>query len=313
MLNKFYIDGHDAYRKFGIFITRGCYDGLVEYPPLKSVESNDWHEIDGIEPDLSSVAVDTKQFSICFASHNQMETGKFFELISDGAIHEFEFREIGRTYKLRLVNQQTLALAKKLELFTLQFAFDEPLAGYRYSDPKSGIYPLTGYELDGRDLHEYGISVLKGSMAEVLKSPAVKKNLLINLNRSHGAVYDGHQVTFDSKEVTLNCVMRATTLTEFWHNYDALLHDLVRIEQRSLTAERLLYVYETGYEYPCYYKSCSNGKFHTSKNNTWFEFSLTFVFTSFRLYGDDFLLATEDDILVVTEDNENYIDLSYEN
>ena len=43
-------------------------------------------------------------------------------------------------------------------------------------------------------------------------------------------------------------------------------------------------------------------------------FNLTLEFTVFRLGGTDYLLATEDGDLIVTEDGEYYIDLgTYEN
>ena len=56
-----------------------------------------------------------------------------------------------------------------------------------------------GYELDGKDLTDYGVVVLKGSTAEILKTPAVKKNLLQNFKRQDGAIYDGEVVKFQTK------------------------------------------------------------------------------------------------------------------
>ena len=46
--------------------------------------------------------------------------------------------------------------------------------------------------------------------------------------------------------------IEGTHFDEFWRNYNALLYDLTRPD------ERLLFVEYTGYEYPCYYKSCSS-------------------------------------------------------
>ena len=39
-------------------------------------------------------------------------------------------------------------------------------------------------------------------------------------------------------------------------------------------------------------------------------FDLTLVFTSFRVEGEEYLLASEDDMLIITEDGESAIDLS---
>ena len=96
--------------------------------------------------------------------------------------------------------------------------------------------------------------------------------------------------------------MKAASLTELWRNYNALLYDLVRPEQR------LLYSDETGNEYPCHYKSCSVSEFYAS-DKIWLKFTVTVCFISFRLEDDEFVLATETRELVVTEDGEFAIDL----
>lgn len=306
MTGKLYIDGIDVYSSYGVFITEDGYKELLAYPSLKTVDSNDWAEEDGIEPDLSSPVLDTREFNIKFAYHGTYARfGAFVEMLSDNAAyHVFDFREIGRTFQLRLVNQQNLSLAFNLGLFALKFADDFPLDGYNtYLEPLSTVTPQTGYELDGINFSDYGIHVLQGSEAEILKSPAVKKNLLQNIASQNGAFYDGEFVVFQTKEVKLKCLMRAETLSEFWRNYDAFLYDLVRPNERKL------YVDSTGYEYPCYYKSCSANKFCPA-NKIWFEFSLVLVFTSFRLDSEEFLLASEDNMLITTEENDYAINLS---
>jgi len=278
MIGKLYIDNKDAYSAYGVFITSGGYDELVEFPPLKNIESNDWPEEDGIEADLSQPSYDTKDFQISFASHGKNNVGGFLALLSDKAYHSFDFREIGRVYKLRLVSQPNLDLSvfKGMQVFTLQFANDFPIPeNYIYTAPQSTLVPTTGYEIDGLDFSKYGIYILKGSLAEVLKSSAVKKNLTQSFNRKNGVVYDGEIVVFQAKEVTLNCLMRARTIAEFWRNYDALLYNLVRPN------ERLLFVNYTQRGYSCYYKSCKITRFYPTEK-IWFEFELTFVFCSFR-------------------------------
>ena len=97
--------------------------------------------------------------------------------------------------------------------------------------------------------------------------------------------------------------MRAESLTELWRNYDALLHDLIQPE------ERLLSVRELEQDFPCYYKSCQVSDFFPD-GKIWLEFTLTLTFTgSFRLDDNDFVLATEDGIIVFTEDGENAIEM----
>lgn len=303
MTGTLYIDGKDAYVNYGVFITSGGYKELSCFPPLKAVSSIDWGEEDGVEPDLTDTKLDTKEVAITFAAHRAMLVGAFFDLISDRAYHTFDFREMERVYRLRLTTESTLNAKQHLQSFTLRFANDFPLSdGYSYQQPQSGLVAQSGYELDGRSLAEYGVLILQGSDAEIQKSPAVKLNLLHNVSSRHGATYDGEVVKFKSKEVKLSCLMRAKNLTEFWRNYNALLFDLVRPGERSL------YVDSTGYEYPCYYKSCSVTEFYPT-GKIWFKFDLTLVFTSFRIEDDEYLLASESGEWIMTEDGEFAIDL----
>jgi hypothetical protein len=296
MTGNFYIDDLGAYALYGVFITDGGYKDLVAYPSLKSVESNEWAEEDGEEFDLSAPVLGSRELSIRFACRGENEQfGAFVELLSNGAYHDFNFKEIGKTYRLRLVSQPNLSQVSTLGTFSLRFADDFPLSGYSYLAPQSGIVSQRGYELDERDLSEYGVYILQGSETEIQKSPAVKKNLLQDINSQAGAIYDGELVTFQTKEVKLNCLMRANTMSEFWRNYNALLFDLVRPE------ERRLYLDSTRYEYPCFYKSCSVSDFVPS-DKIWFSFSLILVFTSFRVNGEELLLASENDELIITED-----------
>lgn len=303
MTGMLYIDGKDAYLNYGIFITSGGYKELSCFPPLKAVSSIDWGEEDGVDADLSDPKLDTKEVAITFAAHQAMLVGALFELISDKAYHTFDIREMGRVYKLRLTSQSALDAKRYLQTFTLRFANDFPLPdGYAYTQPQSSLVAQEGYEIDGRPLSEYGVCVLQGSDSEILKSPSVKLNLLQNVSSRHGAIYDGEVVNFQSKEVKLSCLMRATTLAEFWRNYNALLFDLARPGERSL------YVDSIGYEYPCYYKSCNATEFYPT-GKIWFKFDLTLVFTSFRVEDDEYLLASEAGEWIITEDGEFAIDL----
>lgn len=319
MTGKLFIDGKDIYSLYGIFIVDGGYNELVNFPPLKSLDSNDWAEEDGAEFDLSAPVLDSRELNIKFAGVGMFHRfGTFINSLTDMAYHDFEFIDIGRSYKLRLTTQSALT-SKQLSYssFTLRFADDFPMnyEEHVYQVPSSSLVSLEGYELDDRSLSAYGITVLEGSLDEVLKSPAVKKNLLVNINSKNGATYDGEYVTFQTKDVKLNCLMRAASLQEFWRNYDSFLYDLIRRPDPKApydpgeTNERMLYVEDTGYEYPCYYKSCAVTNF-SPVGEIWFQFSLTLVFTSFRVSEEEFLLASEDGLLIITEDGEYCIDLS---
>lgn len=303
MSGRFYIDGKDAFTEYGVYVQEGGYNELVAYSALKQIKSNDWQEEDGIEADLSNPTLNTKEFSMKIVlSGADYRWGGFIELLSDKAYHVFDFREIERTYRLRLVSNPNLDAAAYIGFVTLKFADDFPLDEYTYAEPKSAIPQYGDYELDGKLFTDYGVRVLEGTLNEIEKSPVIKQNLLRNIGTNKGAIYDGKQVTYKTKDVKVNCLMRAKTLPELWHNYDALLYDLVRPEERHL------YVDETGYEYPCHYKSCSVSEFYASEK-IWLKFTITLVFTSFRIEDDEYLLASESGEWIMTEDGEFAIDL----
>lgn len=304
MIGRLFIDGNDTYLQYGVYVVSGGWNELVAYPPLKSVDSNDWQEEDGIEADLSDPVLNTREISVKFAFGGMFSRfAAFIELLSDGAYHEFNCAYIKRKYRLRMTQQPNFDLVKLMGTATIKFSDDFPLADYSYKEPKSGIMQSDDYGIDNVPLTKYGCRVLQGSLAEVMKTAAVKQNLLRNIETKSGAIYDGANVRFKSKDVKLSCLMRAETLDELWQNYDALLFDLIRPDERTL------FVSELEQDFPCCYKSCSVSNFFPD-GRIWLEFTLTLTFVhSFRLDDNDFVLATEDGIIVFTEDGENAIDM----
>lgn len=273
MTGRLYIDGHDAYLQWGVFVVSGGWNEAISYPPLKTPEVNDWQEEDGVEADLTDPKLDTKEVSIRFAySGVYKRCLTFIDTLSDGAYHEFNCASIGRRFRLRMTQMPNLDMVKNLGFITIKFNNDFPLDGYTYRTPQSRIMRAEDYLIDGIPFTDYGCRILQGSLAEILKAPAVKQNLLRNLSTQEGAEYDGHRVTFKTKDVKLNCLMRADTLDELWRNYDALLYDLIRPEERMLEVSELEQIF------PCYYKSASVTDFYP-EDRIWLAFTLTLVFT----------------------------------
>jgi hypothetical protein len=124
---KLYIDGRDAYRYYDVFVTDGGCKDLAKFPSLKKVDCNKWHEDDGEETDLSAVYLDSKEISITFAAHKKQRVDDFINVLSQTAYHEFDFREIQRKYRLRMMNQENLWIVQDLYVFTLKFIDDFPV------------------------------------------------------------------------------------------------------------------------------------------------------------------------------------------
>lgn len=316
MKGQFYIDDMDAYLRFGVFIAKDSYNELVAFPALKSVEANDWPEEDGKEFDLSSPALNTETVNIELAFTSGWKSADFLGLLSDMAYHDFRFTSLGRTYRLRLASQSSYELFPGLSTAKFTFSNDFPReAEYVYREPANALPIPKGYEIDERDLSDYGVLILEGSDEEICKSPTVKKNLLQDFKTRDGALYDGEFVKFQTKEVALKCLMRVPAMGEFWRNRDALLYDLTKLSIKRneagydyKDAERRFFFDKWYEEYPCYYKSCRTEEFEVA-NGVWWKFTLTLVFTSFRIEETDYLLASEADELIQTEDEEYYIDI----
>lgn len=316
MKGQLYIDGKDIFIELGVATLQGNYGELVAFPPSKTPDSNDWAEEDGKEFDLSAIALDSRELTLSFGFFSEWKYNNFVALLSDMAYHDFNFPHLGRTFRLRLSSQNSFEIYNTTQVSKFTFANDFPRpVDYLYREPVNSIPMPKGYEIDDKELTDYGVMLLKGSNAEILKTPTVKKNLLQNFKRQDGAIYDGEYVKFQTKDVNLKCLMRAPDFETFWRNRDALLHDLTKLSAKTddegyeyEDAERIFYVDEWSESYPCYYKSCKTVDFNPF-GGIWWEFTLTLVFTSFRFGDTEYLLASEAGEFIITEDEEYYIDL----
>lgn len=290
------INGIDAYLSYGVSIRKGGLNALINFPSIKPVEVNDWHEEDGEEVDLSEIKLESKAIDIHFILDRMRgKLNDFLSMLSNEPYSTFSIA--GRSYKLRMVDNPDLTLFNEFGLFSISFVDDFPISeDYVYSAPSSTISVSNQnvYKIDGRSLSEYGVVVLKG-YSEVRRLPSVKLNQRTDVSVIDGLIYDEEGlVVFNAKDVRLECLMRANSTSEFWRNYDALLYDLTQPE------ERILYVDATGVEYPCYYKSCSTIEFFRD-SGVWWRFNLTLRFTSFTIDGEEYLLASESGSIIITE------------
>lgn len=292
MIGKLYIDGNDVWTQYGVFVVQGGYNDLVAMPPLKDVESNDWHEEDGVEADLSSPVLNSREVSIKFAVSGVFSRFvAFMTMLSDGAYHDFNCVSIGRQYRLRLVNENSRKIIRPLETVTLRFADDFPArhiqrfevaartAQNHEATPASTTTQVDDYYIDGRRLTAYGARVLQGSLAEIVKKPQVKKNMYRNIKTVTGAIYDGVNVHYQTKDAKLNLLFRAATLEELWNNFDALLFNLTR------PYEHVLAVTATEEAFYCSYKSCSVQEFFPD-GQIWLMVRLTLTVYS-RVTSED--------------------------
>lgn len=275
MNGQFYIDAIDIPDTYGIFIAG--YDGILSFPQMKEPDKNDWAEQDGLEVDLLDPKLKSKEFEISFGTINKnADIDGLINLIIDGAFHSFEFTDLGINRLLRLVDSKKfVGTILELRLFTLTFSDDFPLGGYSYLEPVSNWFPQQGYRIDQKDLSAYGIAVLEGTDAQIMKLPAIKKNLSVDSISENGVVFDSQRVKFQAKDVKLNLLMRANTPAEFVRNYNAFLYDLVRPNEREF------YFSKNAGNYRCYYKNSEVGNILIG-TDIWCKFSVTLCFVAYR-------------------------------
>lgn len=268
-----YIDGVDAFTAYGISVSDLAYGDLACLPELKPVAFNDWHEKNGIEPDLSAPVIAAKSIAIPFQLLGTYENyDGFIAALSDGAYHLFNFAAIGLKKSLRLVSCGNLKTIGSLSSFTLTFSDDDPMKDYTYVVPSSRVDMLGDYLLDGIDFAVYGIRMLQGTMDSIKRRPDIKENLKRNISVKDGVIYDGENVVYKSRTAQLRCFMRAANAVEFWRNRNALLYDLTK------PGERILTVSELDKNIPCFYKGCSVSCFFPDSGKFWFEFTLSLEF-----------------------------------
>lgn len=300
--DKLLIDGRDAYEEYGVFVSQYDYKQLIQFASFKSLDSTDWGDTNGLEVDLTAPKLDARTLQIQFYIVNKRFAEDLFYDLSNGAYHSFEFKELGKTYTLRMTQNGSFSSCVRLGKLQLTFADDFPVM------PSETHYALgetevrqSGFQIDGVDVSQFGAYVLKDTEAEIRKAAAVKDNLKVSSGSVSGVLYDGSVVNFKEKDVTLKCLIDAPSVTEFWKRYNAFFTALVQPEKRVFFYPAL----ES--EYDCYYSKMQVTKFEILRSGkVWCEFSVTLSLTDYRPISQWVLLATEDGAIVTTEEATPY-------
>lgn len=297
-LRRCYINNVDIYAEYGVWITKGGYNNLISFPDLRDPEKNDWPEEDGIEVDLETPTLKEKEVTISFlASNPTIDVSMFIDFMCQPGYKVFVIPSLQHSWALRLSKHQSNTTYTGATSFSLNFIDDFPTRSDYYPIPAGGGTHLLGspFALDGIRLERYGILVTKAH-DEIIKTPTVKQNLTRSNSLMDGQKYDVETLHLNSKEVTLKCCLIASSVERFWECYDAFFNDLIKPGERSLYYDRTLG------EYPCYYKKTSGWKIWSLIGKVVVEFSLTLVFTRFRLGKIEYVLADETGAFIVTED-----------
>lgn len=311
------IDGVDI-DDYGMFILRGGDYDFLSFPDRKPPLTEDWYEHNGVDADLSEIYFQAKSVTMSF--YIKAETGtqlvsnwaRFRAVVTRSGYREVYIRDLDRTFRLRYVScpeyEHHGGLAKpgkKWSTLTINFSQDDPLQLFTNPDITSPVveYPNRAYvTLDGRDLGEYGILV-RECYSSMLAAPAIKEPLTREFERQNGLlVYPSPISTFDVKQVTVGCTMRATSMANFYRNYEALFN--------AVSAKRELLLSSYAGEDRCFYTRMVNFiKMRPFNTRILVKFDLVFTCLDTGLL--DFLLASEDGRYIVTEDGMHFIDMNY--
>ena len=253
------INGTDIYATYGAFVHLDGYKGLVEWPASKSVEYNDWQEIDGIDVDLSSLHFESKTFPLTFGVKGNADAmRRFYAFLCTSPTMTCNFASIGLERTLRVVGMTDLDYAFAFSAVIVNFADDDsPLEGYTYVAPSaSHVRANSAYTLGGKALSDYGITPLYGMLNKALIRPGVKPLLIRSTRFSDGATYDKNpklwngsawvisptvgEVTESAMELALTVGMTATSVASFWANYKAFLYDLTKQDENASALEKCL-------------------------------------------------------------------------
>ncbi len=274
------VDGVDTFARFGVFALETGLNDLLAYPPLKPVEANDWHEQEGIDADLSAPRLNGREVTIKIGATGELGAPQtiakieaFLAFLRQSVYRVFRFQFLGgREYTLRLVGEPNLTIAQALGFVTLKFADDDPLKGYTYRAPTSGVPKSYDYFVDRWTLTDYGARVTEGTLAEFARRADVKVGLTRNIATAHGVIGDARgAVRQKSKEAKMRLHFRAETFAELWRNYDALLYDLTRPGARTIRVRDL-----GNRDYQAYYKSAQVTAFFPD-DRPWLDTTITLV------------------------------------
>ena len=270
--NRLYINGNDAFLRYGVLLAQGGINDLLKYPTRKAYLYNDWFEQEGIDADLSEPLFEPKEVNLTFYASSDSNLEEFVTDLTRSVYHTFEDKLLKRTFKLRLIRQTAVSLMNGFYFTTIAFADDftaEEMTKSSSYPVSSALLPDTGYSIDGVNLKDFDVAVLQGTDESLRNIVDVKQNVLHSSKYSNALVYDDEQgyLTPTAKDATLKCLMRAENLEDLWNNWQALFSLLTRQGYRTLGRENLQ-------SYMFVYKSCEIALFYPT-DKIWLEFNLT--------------------------------------
>lgn len=294
-----YIDGVDIFSEYGVFVANGGLRELIALPPFKKVDVVEWPEYDGEEVDLTAPVFDTRKFNIKLATRNYSRFDDFVDMLIDGAYHDFEFEDIGKTYRLRLVSNPNLSSLRQLGVFDLSFADDFPmdLSDASFEPNGDNLVRVQDMRIDNINLAQYGVQVIQGTKESLNKRADIRQNWTVSSTFVGGVIYDGEEVRSRARDAVIKLFIRTNTLAEFWERYYGLF--------KAVCASGMRVISFLGMDYHCYYRKCSVPEFEVIRGGVWCKIDLTMRISTTN--ETEWMLSTEDGIAIRSEEEDDII------
>ncbi|GJH39881.1 hypothetical protein RCZ04_04310 [Capnocytophaga sp. HP1101] len=244
-------------------LVEGSIASLLSYPALKVPNKSDWAEENGTEYDLDSPQLSAKELTLQLllpeSKYSQLVT-----LLTANAYADYTFKQLQRTYKLRLVGLNKVQTNGNYIVADIRLSDDNPLQKYTYQPPALTAYNVETY-IDGKNLTQYGITLLEGTAQEIITAGNAKTPYTAQNSTMSGLIATNAPIVFQERVATLKCFMQLP-IADFFKGYYALLYDLVRPNARTLKYNNK--------KYTCIYKDGKITELYIDSPLIWCKFDL---------------------------------------
>lgn len=247
-------------------LVEGSLASLLSYPALKSLNKNDWAEESGSEYDLSDPQLSAKEITIQLLLPESLYPN-LVTFLSVRAYADYTFDFINLTYRLRLVGLSKAQVSGGYVTADIRLSDDFPLRGYTYQTPNLGEYirVIQNIYIDNVPLSKYGVAILEGTDQEIIAAGNAKVPYTAQNSTMQGLIADNGAVFFQEHTANLKCFMYQP-ISDFIKGYFALLYDLIRPEERTLSYQ--------GKSYKCIYKDGKITELYIDDPLIWVKFDL---------------------------------------
>jgi hypothetical protein len=234
----------------------------MSMPSFKKLKTNDWHEYDGLEVDLSSPTFESRTFSMKTIS-SKSGYDSLIALMKSSVYHTIELSGTGISFgSCRLKDVSVLNIyygdynvtthtcpVKSIESALSIVCDEHPFYNFTPSVP---VAPerMSGYLIDTNAVMLFGVRFLDKTMDDVIKPGLVKLAVNRNIDIMDCMEYDqGDTIKIASRDITIKCFLKGSTPIDAYNKYRNFMAYVSRPNVRTLAYPQY------SISLTCYYKS----------------------------------------------------------